>query len=625
MSLFSNPYLNANRIVDNRATLCMLFFLALGAIALSLWQGISYFQGKAERAILMQNAVDTGLKNLEEQSGALLSGNFTALNVVANSYSLGKLSNENQTLTAIWQGMLAALIQASPNAYQARFIDINGDEKIRVEKHADGSIEKSSVLQNKFDRDYFSEAMALQKGQMYVSNINLNIENDQIQTPWIPTVRLAIPVYDDQGVKIGILVINLDVSGVLNIYSSRDKNSRVEIKLINSDGYWLYGQPKEQLWGFMFANDQTLAATDSVVWNQLQQGGDTHFENDNGRWTYLTTTVETLFPNTVSYSAPNKVLWHAVVRDPPQPLPLSPTGYIPTVVILLALLAFSWAWTKSILERRRTESELVKAEKLSSLGGLVAGVAHELNTPIGSAVTISSTLQDQARELWQEIETGQLKKSKILEFVKDVRYASDIVLRGLNRANELIGHFKQIAVDQSGEHRREFLLDDYIEEMSVTFQHLFKNKDIHLALDLNSQAKLDTYPGPLSQVVINLVQNALIHGFHPNESGTIRISTSPIDAEHACLVISDNGCGIPNHLIDRVFDPFFTTKLGQGGSGLGLHIVHNIVTDILKGSLTVESDQSCRETKFIINIPCLPQKELSSSNNGDNHAQPEAA
>jgi len=239
----------------------------------------------------------------------------------------------------------------------------------------------------------------------------------------------------------------------------------------------------------------------------------------------------------------------------------------------------------------------------------VAGVAHELNTPIGSAVTMASTVEDRANELHRAMESGEIKKSEIVAFVSDVIYASSVMLRGLNRAVELIGHFKQIAVDQSGEQRRRFPVDDYIEEMAATFQHLFKHCLVSLELDLKSSMTVDSYPGSLSQVVINLVQNALVHGFEDDDKGMIRISTRKKSGTEVEITVFDNGKGIKPEVVPRVFEPFFTTRLGHGGSGLGLHITYNIVSEILCGSISVESNPQQCVTQFTLVIPVnLPDK-----------------
>jgi len=208
-------------------------------------------------------------------------------------------------------------------------------------------------------------------------------------------------------------------------------------------------------------------------------------------------------------------------------------------------------------------------------------VSHELNTPIGSAVTLASTVEDRSSQMQSALDSGQIKKSEIKEFIADMLYAGSAILDCLNRAAHLINHFKQIAVDQSGEQRRQFNLDHYIRGMTSTFNHLFQHSDVKLKLKLNADVMLDTFPGPLSQIIINLVQNALNHGFDEHESGTVTVTTEKIEPNRVKLVVMDTGKGIDKKIVERIFEPFFTTRLGQGGSGLGLHITYNIVTDVL--------------------------------------------
>lgn len=250
------------------------------------------------------------------------------------------------------------------------------------------------------------------------------------------------------------------------------------------------------------------------------------------------------------------------------------------------------------------QNELVRAERLASLGSLVAGVAHELNTPIGNSVTVASTLHEKTREFHQEFQAGTLKKSGLTNYIDTANTASDLLMRNLQQARELIASFKQVAVDQTSEKRRKFDLKEVIEEVVATLHPMLKKTPHDVILKLQPGITLDSFPGPLGQVITNLVNNALVHAFEPSSRGTITIEAYAAGNELVEIQIQDNGAGIPQHHLPKIFDPFFTTRLGQGGSGLGLHIVYSIITRVLGGKINVRSRPSAG-TLFTIQVPLI--------------------
>jgi len=230
----------------------------------------------------------------------------------------------------------------------------------------------------------------------------------------------------------------------------------------------------------------------------------------------------------------------------------------------------------------------VQSEKLAALGALVAGIAHELNTPIGNGLMMASTLDHKTREFAQAVQTG-LRRSTLDQFVSETQIAANLLVRSLQRAGNLVSSFKKVAVDQASAARREFELHTVVAEALLTLAGVIRQSGCQMVTDIPPNLALDSYPEPLAQVLVGLVSNALIHGFEPGQSGSIAIRAQSLDDGSVEIAVSDNGHGIdPSHLT-RIFDPFFTTRLGQGGSGLGLHIVHNIVTGVLGGSIEVHS------------------------------------
>jgi PAS domain S-box-containing protein len=256
---------------------------------------------------------------------------------------------------------------------------------------------------------------------------------------------------------------------------------------------------------------------------------------------------------------------------------------------------------------QRTQSELVQSEKLASLGSMVAGIAHELNTPIGNALMVASTLSDQQKIFESGLEHS-LSRSALNHFLMSVRDSADILDRNLRRTADLINSFKQVAVDQTSEQRRRFNLHDVAHEVVVTLSPSLRKTSHTLVSEVPKDIQLDSFPGPLEQVLMNLTNNALRHAFDGRQQGQMRLTAELLPDRWVRIVFSDNGVGISEHNLQRIFDPFFTTKLGQGGSGLGLSISYNIVTAMLGGRLEVKSKLGVG-SEFCIDIPLTATRE----------------
>ncbi len=244
--------------------------------------------------------------------------------------------------------------------------------------------------------------------------------------------------------------------------------------------------------------------------------------------------------------------------------------------------------TRTLEELTRAQKQLVESEKMASLGGLVAGVAHEINTPVGIGVTAASHLELRTRSVLEEYRAGGLKRASLEEFLNVCDESARMILSNLTRASDLIRSFKQVAVDRSSEERRTFELGAYLEEVLLSLRPHLKKTNISVALTCDEGIKMDSYPGALSQIVTNLVMNSLVHAFDPGQSGEIRIDARRED-DTLRIVYSDNGKGIPPEHLDKIFEPFYTTRRGRGGTGLGLHILYNIVTQKLGGTVRCES------------------------------------
>ena len=254
---------------------------------------------------------------------------------------------------------------------------------------------------------------------------------------------------------------------------------------------------------------------------------------------------------------------------------------------------------------KRAQVELLRTEKMAALGSLVAGIAHELNTPIGTSVTIASTLQQHTEQLERDLATG-LRRSTLQDFVNNALTGTDILMRNLSKAAELVSSFKQVAVDRASANRRQFDLEDVVTELILTLSPTIRKTPHQVVVQIPEGIMMDSYPGALGQILTNLINNAFIHGFAKLEQGQVTIAASQLDVENVQLIVSDNGCGITPANLNRIFDPFFTTRLGQGGSGLGLNIVYNLVTSVLGGSIHVDSELE-QGTRFTMILPCKAQ------------------
>jgi signal transduction histidine kinase len=252
---------------------------------------------------------------------------------------------------------------------------------------------------------------------------------------------------------------------------------------------------------------------------------------------------------------------------------------------------------------RKTAEVLARNERMASLGNLVAGIAHEINTPIGNALMVASSVGERIAEFEEALNNGPLRRSVLESFIATVRESDDMLERNLVRAANLIQNFKQVAVDQTSDRRRVFDLATVLEEVRMTLMPRFKHSPFALELAAEVGLSLDSFPGALGQVVTNLVENALVHAFDGCDGGEISLRARRLDEAHVEIVCADNGIGIPAELRPRIFDPFFTTKMGKGGSGLGLSIVLNLVRDLLGGDMIVHSEEG-KGTRFVMTLPC---------------------
>ena len=261
---------------------------------------------------------------------------------------------------------------------------------------------------------------------------------------------------------------------------------------------------------------------------------------------------------------------------------------------------------------RATQENLVQAEKMAALGRLVAGIAHELNTPIGNSLMAVTTVRAQLRDFRADVQSGGLRRAAFEGFLANVEMAGDIAQRNLERSAELLSSFKQVAADRANATRRGFHLRELVNNTLTTLNASLRRVPLKLNVSIPDDLVLDSFPGALELVLTNLINNAVVHGFEGRDHGLLDISAQAAGEGRVVIIVADDGNGISAEHQPRIFDPFFTTRLGQGGSGLGLNVSHNAVSQILGGTIHVRSEpgEGCT---FIIDIPAVaPQLDQNS-------------
>ena len=266
----------------------------------------------------------------------------------------------------------------------------------------------------------------------------------------------------------------------------------------------------------------------------------------------------------------------------------------------------------ALQELRETQTSLIEAEKLAALGGLVAGVAHEVNNPVGISLTVASTLARRSEDFAEELASGQIRRSRLEEFTRSTATAANQLVSNLMRAGELVQAFKQVAVDRSQAERRVFDLGQAVEQILASLRPTLKTSDVTLTVEMPPGIQMDSYPGPLGQILTNLFLNSLHHGFDGRGGGAISVSARHRGRDEVEILFRDDGHGMSEDVQRCAFDPFFTTRRGSGGTGLGLHIVYNLVTARLGGRIILSSSPGLGTT-FLIVLPLVAPGDAARS------------
>lgn len=532
-------------------------------------------------------------------------------------------------LTPMSVEIFQSFAASSPDYDQVRWLDTEGNERLRVNHRGGGEpvVVAQEQLQNKADRPYFRDTAALPLNGLYFSALDLNIENGVVEVPHLPTLRVASPVFHN-GIKQGIIVINYRGTRLLERLKRLDMS--VDLYLMNQAGYWVQGPDPKANWAWQLG----APAPDPAQADRLQavsKGGRGLFNSGGEDWSYrrfdpgsgLLTSGEV-----AEMRAPGASLY-LLARDAAGATDSQETrgklilGLVAAVLAAVALavtgrlangMEAEAEWARQMEEANRTlretneklgvtQRELARAERLSSLGLMVAGVAHEMNTPLGSAALVLSKAANDLRLFKEKVTTG-LRRSDLDLYIADSDVSLDMVRDAIHRCTALVQRFKQVAVDRATLERRDINLAAFIPDADPRLRKWDASAGISLTMDVPEGLAITTYPGPFAQVLSNLVNNSLLHAFETGEPGMITVNARR-SGDQVLIEFADDGRGISETDIEKIFEPFFSTARHSGGTGLGLHIVHQIVTEVLGGTINVESPPrgKARGTRFIIRLP----------------------
>ncbi len=529
------------------------------------------------------------------------------------------------------QELFVSFIHNFDSLMQVRWLDSEGREQVRVDgRKGEAFIIPEQALQDKRDRYYFTEGINAPEKKVYLSALDLNIENGEVEIPYRPTIRVTLRTNSSDNLKSGLLVLNYDMGMVLN--SLREfNNNHIQLQVIDQHGYWIMHPEHRYEWGYDLGNDQNnVQVINPEIWAHFQNNREqTGIEDKIGLLSYQCSDLTEGYAHT-DFSQ-NAVLCFMSVTPQniisKQKWITAIPGILVSIIIFLsggwvlvqerkngialirlnkrlardkALIEESAEQTRKLLKQQQIlQDDLVESRKLSALGMMVAGVAHELNTPLGASIMASSTMRKELNRLVESYDTG-LTKEDLQHYLASAELGLDLVENNQQRAAELVRSFKRLAIDRAREEIVPFNLKQVLNDLIKTLHHRLKSARIETDVQIDNIEMLGI-PGIISQVIQNLVMNAIHHAFEPDSGGKLTVSATS-EQEWVILKVSDNGRGIVPELIPKLFDPFVTSKRSQGNTGLGMHFVHQWVTLSLNGTIAVETEQD-KGTTFEIRIP----------------------
>lgn len=515
---------------------------------------------------------------------------------------------------------------------QVRWLDKDGNEKVRVNSTAgQPEIVEQSQLQSKANRYYFQRGFAAPEGEIYLSQLDLNVERGQVEIPYRPTIRVLKKTGENNRLPDGLLVLNYDIGPLIESIRALS-TAKIDLQIIDSRGFWVLNNDRSLEWGDSLGTPlHNAQKKNPALWDAIKtkQRGEA-FINGTGLIDFSCQNLATQYLDSASYTDEAAICFIAVTPesyiDSLKLKALWPAIAIAMIVFIIGLivlyrerrsgltvmrlfdeLAKDKDKLEDLAERRQKlltqqqllQDSLVESRKLSALGMMVAGVAHELNTPIGAAVMATSKQRVEHDKLKQAVESG-LTKSALTRFIVSNEQGLDIVEQNQRRAASLVKSFKRLAIDRVKEDYVEYQLRQVVEDLINSVHHRLKHANVATVCEMDDITMFGL-PGVVSQVIQNLLANAVHHAFPEPYGGKVTI-TAVEDNDKVELRITDNGLGIPDDILNNIYDPFVTSKRTQGNTGLGMHFVHQWVTEKLMGTIKIETALNVGTT-FIIRFP----------------------
>ncbi|WP_026971318.1 sensor histidine kinase [Aliagarivorans marinus] len=512
-----------------------------------------------------------------------------------------------------------------------RWIDDSGMEQVRVDVSDTAiTVVPQWDLQSKADRYYFQDGMRVAPPRMYLSPIDLNVENGQIIEPFQPAMRLSKVTGVRDRLKSGLFIINYDLSELLASVAAISSDS-LQLQLSDQQGYWLVHPDTTMTWGDELGQLQNnIAAKDPALWSMLssQEAIDTEFYS-GGVVSYERIPIYgfanvypkrelllvSMTPAHVVQGKMQRFVFNAVsvgiivmllgaifiLRDHKSRLAvLSMAGQMRAD--MQELNRVNGLLDNTLRQQQQLTEDLAETKRLSSLGVMVAGVAHELNTPIGGAALSVSDAFARLQSLKQAVTQG-LTKSAFEQYISQSDSSLELARSNLSRATQIVKSFKRLTLERTHDDIIQFNLREFIEDLGRALVPEFKKKGVELEIEVEPAQMITTHPGILSQVLENLILNALSHGFKEAvKEGRVTVSAVGIGAEELVISVADNGAGVPEFMQDTIFQPFITSKRAQKHTGLGLHLVHQWVAQCLGG--TIRLDKSYQKgARFMLVVP----------------------
>ncbi|WP_076924534.1 HAMP domain-containing sensor histidine kinase [Pseudoalteromonas sp. EB27] len=630
-------YVNNSPLVSKKNILMKVFFVIFIAVLICY---LVYMQILQSKLMVMQGYQDEKLALVNTEFARELSSIKKLTKILANNNNLKRGSSSRfeyrdpQSLKKINKYFLDFGLM-SPNISQIRWIDIVGNERFRVNfKDGQAQVVKPENLQNKMSRYYFRQGIAINSPDSFLSKIDLNMEYGAITTPIEPTIRVTHRTSENDYIVDGLIVINFNLTEFfkkIRDISSKDN----QINIINSSSHWLFNNDPSKEWGIILKKPHyNLKNMNPKLWQILTSQSDHTIR-------YLDTDMYTIGKLPVLYSkkhkeALNETIYVYIKSGEQAIARVSLSAFLYASVCAFGFIIISTFFlyrehrsnntinnlfdalktekielkhvnktlSKTIKQQQLLQKNLIEAQRLSSLGLLVAGVAHEMNTPIGGAIISVSNAESVIKRLSESIKIG-LTKSQLENDTYSIKDNLELAKVNLDKAAVIVKSFKKMAIDRNNEDFIDCDLKDVINDLLIAFHSRLKNSKINVKTQFIGNINIKTRPGIISQVIENLVMNAFNHAFIKNQKGEIEIKAINVDKKIK-IIISDTGIGINKEKQISIFEPFYTTARGEGNTGLGLFMVMQWVTQILNAKLELDSNPESTEkfkTRFTITFP----------------------